>query len=78
MPDFRTYEQPVPAPGAVEAQDMTVLGAFVRDIMRENMGGFEQYSPYDTELYTRWVQFGMFSPIAMVFGICLLYTSRCV
>ena len=21
------------------------------------MGGFEQYSPYDTELYTRWVQF---------------------
>ena len=28
------------------------------------MGGFEQYSPYDTELYTRWVQFGMFSPIA--------------
>ena len=25
------------------------------------MGGFEQYSPYDTELYTRWVQFGMFS-----------------
>ena len=37
MPDFRTYEQPVPAPGAVEAQDMTVLGAFVRDIMRENM-----------------------------------------
>ena len=33
------------------------------------MGGFEQYSPYDTELYTRWVQFGMFSPIAMVFGM---------
>ena len=31
--------------------------------------GFEQYSPYDTELYTRWVQFGMFSPIAMVFGM---------
>ena len=33
------------------------------------MGGFEQYSPYDTELYTRWVQFGMFSPIAMLFGM---------
>ncbi len=33
------------------------------------MGGFEQYSAYDTELYTRWVQFGMFSPIAMVFGM---------
>lgn len=33
------------------------------------MGGFEQYSPHDVELYTRWVQFGMFSPIAMVFGM---------
>jgi alpha-glucosidase (family GH31 glycosyl hydrolase) len=33
------------------------------------MGGFEQYSPYDTELYIRWCQFGMFSPIAMVFGM---------
>ena len=33
------------------------------------MGGFEQYSPYDTELYTRWVQFGMFSPIAILFGM---------
>lgn len=33
------------------------------------MGGFEQYSPYDTELYMRWCQFGMFSPIAMLFGM---------
>jgi alpha-glucosidase (family GH31 glycosyl hydrolase) len=33
------------------------------------MGGFEQYSPHDTELYIRWCQFGMFSPIAMVFGM---------
>jgi len=33
------------------------------------MGVFEQYSPYDTELYIRWCQFGMFSPIAMVFGM---------
>lgn len=33
------------------------------------MGGFEQYSPYDTELYIRWVQFGMLSPIAMLFGM---------
>jgi alpha-glucosidase (family GH31 glycosyl hydrolase) len=33
------------------------------------MGGFEQYSPYDTELYIRWCQFGLFSPIAMLFGM---------
>jgi alpha-glucosidase len=33
------------------------------------MGGFEQYSPYDTDLYIRWCQFGMFSPVAMLFGM---------
>lgn len=31
------------------------------------MGGFEHAA--DPELYMRWVQFGMFSPIAMVFGM---------
>lgn len=31
------------------------------------MGGFEHVA--DPELYTRWVQFGMFSPVAMVFGM---------
>lgn len=33
------------------------------------MGGFEQYSPYDTDLYLRWCQFGMFSPVALLFGM---------
>lgn len=31
------------------------------------MGGFEQ--PADPELYIRWVQFGMLSPVAMLFGM---------
>ncbi|MEO5561920.1 MAG: TIM-barrel domain-containing protein [Chitinophagaceae bacterium] len=31
------------------------------------MGGFEH--PADPELYMRWVQFGMFSPLALVFGM---------
>jgi len=31
------------------------------------MGGFEQVA--DPELYVRWVQFGMFSPIALLFGM---------
>lgn len=31
------------------------------------MGGFEHQA--DPELYMRWVQFGMFSPVAMVFGM---------
>lgn len=33
------------------------------------MGGFEQYSDYDTDLYLRWCQMGMFSPVAMLFGM---------
>lgn len=33
------------------------------------MGGFEQYSDYDTDLYLRWCQFGMFSPVAILFGM---------
>ena len=36
LPDFRKYGVDVPAPGAVEAQDMTVLGSFVRDIFKLN------------------------------------------
>ena len=36
MPDFRDYGIEVPAPGAVEAQDMLVLGSFVRDVIKEN------------------------------------------
>lgn len=31
------------------------------------MGGFERVA--DPELYIRWVQFGMFSPVALVFGM---------
>lgn len=33
------------------------------------MGGFEQYSDYDTDLYIRWCQFGMLSPVSILFGM---------
>ena len=36
LPDFRKYGVDLPAPGAVEAQDMLVLGAYVRDVIKEN------------------------------------------
>ena len=36
LPDFRDYALEIPAPGAVEAQDMLVLGNYVRDIYRYN------------------------------------------
>ncbi len=35
-PDFRAYGIDVPSPGSVEAQDMLVLGSFVRDVIRDN------------------------------------------
>ena len=36
VPDFRAYGIDVPSPGSVEAQDMLVLGSFVRDVIRDN------------------------------------------
>ncbi len=50
MPDFREYGIDVPAPGAVEAQDMTVLGGFVRDIFKlnEKEKNFRIFGPDET------------------------------
>ena len=50
MPDFRDYEVKVPFPGAVEAQDMTAMGYFVRDIYRLNSTerNFRVFGPDET------------------------------
>ena len=48
LPDFRDYELEVPAPGAVEAQDMINLGAFVRDIVKLNPDNFRVFGPDET------------------------------
>ena len=50
LPDFRTYGIEVPAPGALEAQDMTVLGGFVRDIFKLNKEekNFRIFGPDET------------------------------
>ena len=50
MPDFRDYAVDVPAPGAVEAQDMTELGGFVRDIFKLNRESrnFRVFGPDET------------------------------
>ena len=47
MPDFRDYAVDVPSPGAVEAQDMSELGKFVRDIFKlnEEERNFRSFSP---------------------------------
>ena len=50
MPDFRDYEVKVPFPGSVEAQDMTAMGSFVRDIYKLNEAerNFRAFGPDET------------------------------
>ena len=50
LPDFRNYAVEVPAPGAVEAQDMIELGGYVRDIFRLNKEekNFRIFGPDET------------------------------
>lgn len=50
-PDFRNYAQVIPdGPGSVEAQDMYVLGTYVREVMRLNMDSrnFRIFGPDET------------------------------
>lgn len=49
LPDFREYGIAVPTPGGVEAQDMLVLGSFVRDIIKENTKNFRVFGPDETK-----------------------------
>ena len=50
LPDFRNYAVEVPAPGAIEAQDMIELGGYVRDIFRLNKDekNFRIFGPDET------------------------------
>lgn len=48
LPDFKEYALDVPEPGAVEAQDMLELGAFVRDIVKLNPQIFRIFGPDET------------------------------
>ncbi|WP_294855699.1 phosphoketolase [uncultured Oscillibacter sp.] len=50
LPDFRDYAVEVPAPGAVEAQDMIELGGYVRDTFRLNADAknFRIFGPDET------------------------------
>ncbi len=49
-PDFRDYGVEVPAPGEVEAQDMLVLGGYVREVMKLNLESrnFRIFAPDET------------------------------
>ncbi len=50
LPDFRNYKVDVSAPGSIDAQDMSVLGDFVRDILKLNLESrnFRVFGPDET------------------------------
>ncbi|MEX2114094.1 MAG: phosphoketolase family protein [Pirellulales bacterium] len=50
MPDFRDYAVTVPSPGSVEAGDTTVLGQFLRDVIKLNddQHNFRVFGPDET------------------------------
>lgn len=50
LPDFRKYALDIPAPGAVEAQDMMELGRYVRDVFKLNAHNknFRIFGPDET------------------------------
>ena len=50
LPDFREYGIDVPTPGGVEAQDMLVLGGYVRDVLdlNEKAANFRVFGPDET------------------------------
>ncbi len=48
LPDFRDYAVPVSHPGAQDGEATRVQGAFIRDVMRNNMTNFRVFSPDET------------------------------
>lgn len=50
LPDFRDYAVDVPAPGAVEKQDMIELGGYIRDVFKLNddQKNFRIFGPDET------------------------------
>ena len=45
LPDFRDYKVDIKKPGTVISSDMTVLGSFVRDIIKNNPNNFLVFGP---------------------------------
>jgi xylulose-5-phosphate/fructose-6-phosphate phosphoketolase len=49
LPDFRHYAVPVPEPGRSEGEATRVLGAWLRDVIRDNPSNFRIFGPDETE-----------------------------
>jgi xylulose-5-phosphate/fructose-6-phosphate phosphoketolase len=48
MPDFHKHAVIVPSPGAVTAGDTTILGKFLRDVVKLNPDNFRVFGPDET------------------------------
>jgi xylulose-5-phosphate/fructose-6-phosphate phosphoketolase len=48
LPDFGAYAVAVTAPGVSRAPATQILGQFLRDVMRDNMGNFRVFGPDET------------------------------
>ena len=48
LPDFRKYAATITEPGISEALPTYILGEFLRDVMRNNMGNFRIFGPDET------------------------------
>lgn len=48
LPDFREYGVDVPSPGATNSSPTTVLGTWLRDVIRENPDNFRIFGPDET------------------------------
>ena len=48
LPDFRDYTIAVSAPGSVIAESTRMMGAYLRDVMRDNMNNFRVFGPDET------------------------------
>ena len=48
LPEFRRYGVPVDRPGTTSSEPTRVLGAWLRDVMRENFGRFRVMGPDET------------------------------
>lgn len=48
LPDFRKYAVDVPKPGTVDKENTPPLGAFLRDVLRDNRNSFRIFGPDET------------------------------
>ncbi|HEV2731013.1 MAG TPA: phosphoketolase family protein [Terriglobales bacterium] len=48
LPDFRNYAHKFEKPGVIQAENTPPLGAFLRDVMKQNMNNFRVFGPDET------------------------------